>query len=183
MKPKILDTQEIYSGFFDLRQDLLENADGLTLSFTSLHMPSSVVVLAQTPNGLWILNREYRHPTGEVLLGPPGGRIDEGEDPLTAAKRELHEETGYYAEELQILGSCHPFPGICSQKIYYILAKNAEKKGEQKLEPFEFIEVELKTDAELLSEMQTSSRVDGNLCTALWYLHKNKEKDGILPCQ
>lgn len=178
MKPKVKTSNIIYSGFFDLRQDLLERHDGKTHSYTSIVLSTdAVAVLAQTESGHWILNREYRHPTGQILLGPPGGRLDGNESPLAGGQRELYEETGYWSDEIELLGCCHPFPGICDQKIYYVWAKNAKKKGPQQLEAFEFIDVELKTDEELRKEIRSGHSVDGNLCTALWY------KDQYMPTQ
>src|SRR5690348_15684397 len=112
MKPKIKQSKTIHSSFYQLREDLLENARGDTTSYTSLLLPDAVCVLAQTKEGLWILNREYRHAPGQILLGPPGGRVDLNEEPLRAAQRELFEETGYWSEEMHLLGCCHPFPGI-----------------------------------------------------------------------
>lgn len=170
MKPKIKHSKTLYSGYFDLRQDLLEKSDGKTHPYTSMIVSiDSVAILAQTPEGLWILNREYRHPTGKVLLGPPGGRLDKNEDPILGAKRELFEETGYSSDEVVIVGCCHPFPGLCDQKIIYLWAKHALKKSEQSLEPFEFIEVELMSDEALRKEIRKGADVDGNLCIALWY--------------
>lgn len=171
MRPKVQSTKIIYSGVFDLRQDLLERHDGITHPYTSVIISDdAAIVLAQTTEGLWIVNREYRHPTGKVLLGPPGGRLEKGEDPKIGGQRELFEETGYWSDEITIIGCCHPFPGISDQKIYYLHAKNAVKKGAQKLDLFEFIQTELKTDEELRKEISSSHDIDGNLCTALWYL-------------
>ncbi len=170
MKPKIQKTQSLYSGYFDLRQDLLERPDGLVHSYTFLVLATdAAVVLAQTKEGLWVLNREYRHPTGEVLLGLPGGRLEKGEDPMVAGQREFFEETGYWSDEISLVGCSHPFPAIGNQKVYYLWAKNAVKKGEPHLEPFEFIKIELMTDEALRRELRTSSKTDGNICTALWY--------------
>lgn len=169
MRPKVKDTKLLYSGFFELRQDLLERSDGQLHPYTSIVVSDAVVVLAQDQKGLWILNREYRHPTGKELLGPPGGRLEAGEDPVFGGQRELFEETGYWSDEIDLIGCCHPFPGICNQKIFYIWAKNCIKKGEQQLEPFEFIKIELKSDEELKKEIRSGSNVDGNLCSALYY--------------
>ncbi len=170
MKPKVKQSQILYSGFFDLKQDLLEKPDGQTHPYTCLVLKTdAVAVVAQTPCGLYILNREYRHPTGKILLGPPGGRLEKDEDPIIGGQRELFEETGYWSDEIVIAGCSHPFPGLSDQKIYYLFAKNAVKKNEQKLEAFEFIQVSLMTDKELRNELRNQTRVDGNLCTALWY--------------
>lgn len=170
MKPKVKHSQIVYSGYFNLRQDLLERSDGKTHPYTSMILSTdSIAILAQTPDGLWILNREYRHPTGKVLLGPPSGRLNQKEDPIAGARRELIEETGYLSDEIVVLGCCHPFPGLCDQKMFYLWAKNAIRKSEPNLEPFEFIEVELMSDERLRKEIRGGTDVDGNLCIALWY--------------
>lgn len=165
-KPKVKSSEIVYEGYFNVRKDLLEHPSGHVQPYTSFVLSTdAAVVLAQDENGLWILNREYRHPTGEFLLGCPGGRLEAGEDPIEGGRRELFEETGYWAEEIEIMGSCYPFPSLCDQKIYYLLAKGAVKKGPQNLDPLECIEVELKTDEEIKKE----SKIDGILLTALWY--------------
>lgn len=168
MRPKVKKRDQTPLHFYSVRHDLLENSKGATLTYTSLILPNAVAVLAQTTDGLYILNREYRHPTEQALLGPPGGRIDEGEDPIQSAQRELYEETGYWSDEIELLGSCHPFPGLANQRIFYLWAKNARLRSDQQLEPFEFIQVELKTDDELRRALKHDPHIDGNLCIALW---------------
>ena len=169
-RPRICASHTSPQGFFDLCCDTLERTDGAQQTYTMLSIPvDATTILARDPEGRWILNREYRHPTGKHLLGCPGGRLEKGEDPLVGGQRELFEETGYFAKELILLGSCYPFPGLCNQKIYYLFAPLAEKLGEQALDPFEFIELELKTDAELEKAIRESEEVDAQLCAALWY--------------
>jgi len=170
-KPKIQSTKTIFSGFFDVRQDILQRADGITHSYTSLILSTDATsILAQDPEGRWILNREYRHPIGSYILGCPGGRLENGEDPLLGGQREFFEETGYWSDEIELIGVAYPFAGVCNQKIYFLYAKNAVKKGPQTLDPFEFIQTELLTDEELRKEIASSnSLIDGILCSALWY--------------
>lgn len=170
MKPKVKQSEKIYSGYFDLRQDILERQDGVTRSYTSILLSlDAVSVLAQTKEGLWILNREYRHPTGGFLLGAPGGRLEKGEDPVTGGMRELLEETGYWSDDVELLGTSYPFSGLCNQRIYFIWAKNCFLKAKQTLDLFEVIQVELKSDEELQREILKSDRIDGILCAGLWY--------------
>lgn len=167
---KIQSSEKTTREFFSLHEDLLERSDGLTHTYTSLILSAdATVILAQDKNGYWILNREYRHPTGQHLLGCPGGRLEIGEDPIQGGQREFFEETGYWSDEIIRIGTSYPFPGLCNQKIYFLLAKNAFKKGDQQLDPFEFIETELKTDQELKEEIRNGVNIDGILCTALWY--------------
>ena len=170
MKPTITSSETVYRGFFDLKRDRLMRKDGQTADYTSIIIPwSASLVLAQDQEGRYILNREYRHPTGQTLLGCPGGRIEQDEDPRRAAERELLEETGYWSDDFSLIGSCYPFPGLCNQKIFFFHAKNAYRKADQAPDPFEFIQIELKTEEELLKEIKSGSLIDSLLCAALWY--------------
>ena len=169
-KPKVHSSKIIFQGFFDLRQDMVEGEDGALHSYSSLILGTdATVILAQDPDGRWILNREYRHPTGRILLGCPGGRLEPEEDPIQGGQREFYEETGYWSDQIVLLGCSHPFPGLCNQKVYYLWAKNAFLKGKQQLDPFELIQTELKTDAELKREILAGNDIDSALCTALYY--------------
>lgn len=171
MRPTIHSTETLIRGeFYSLQQDRVLLSDGRSGVYVSLQLgDNAAVLLAQDKEGRYILNREYRHPTGEYLLGCPGGRLESQEDPLDGGKRELLEETGYWAGSVQLLGSCYPFPGLCNQKIYFLLALDCEKTGAQKLDPLELISIELKSEAELKAEIKNTSHIDGILCTALWY--------------
>lgn len=168
--PTVRSSQTVYSGYFDLRKDQLIRSDGETMDYTSLYLPwDAAIIIPEDQNGLLILSREYRHPTGQFILGFPGGGLEKGEDPQAGAKRELFEETGYWSDELRFLGCCYPLPSLCNQKIYFFHAKNATFKGNHHSDPFEFIETELKTEEALRREIQSGLLVDGILCSALWY--------------
>ena len=170
MRPETLLSNIVYSGYFDLRKDLLKRQDGITADYTSIILAwDAVVIIAEDSEGRLILNREYRHPVGKAVLCCPGGKLEEGEAPLLGAKRELLEETGYSSKELTIIGSCYPLPGLCNQQIHYVYAKNATFERHQQLDPFEFIETELMTEEALKKAIQAGEPVDGILCTALFY--------------
>ena len=167
-KPNILRSEIVYRGYFDVQQDLLERADGQTLPYSHFNLPNdAVVVLAQTPDGRFILNREYRHATKNYILGCPGGTIDLQESPLEGGRRELFEESGYASQHISLLGAAYPLPSLCSQKIYYIWAQNAHFQGPPPREPFEFIHTELKTEQEIRDEIAAGEIIDGLLLTAL----------------
>lgn len=171
MKPPTTYSSEIvYEGFFKMRKDRIVRHDGEMCDFTSLEIGwDAAVVIAEDPEGRLILNREYRQPTRRIILGCPGGKLEEGEDPIAGGARELLEETGYKSSDLRLIGSCYPIPGVCNQKVYFIHAKNARPGAGRKLDPFEFIETVLKTEEELKQEILSGALIDGILCTALWY--------------
>ncbi len=169
MKPTILSSRIAYQGFFQVKEDQLCQ-NNITRAHASLILPAdAAVILAKTKDDLYILNYEYRHPTGQFLLGCPGGLFEPNEDPLEAAKRELLEETGYTSNNFHLMGSAYPCPGICNQKIYYFLALNTTYQQPPTPDPGEIIETQFKTHNELISCIQTAPNIDAILCTALLY--------------
>jgi ADP-ribose pyrophosphatase len=71
--------------------------------FYKLEMPDYAMVVARGAGGI-VVQQQYKPGAHEVGLSFPAGYIDPGETPLAAAKRELHEETGYVAENWTSLG-------------------------------------------------------------------------------
>ena len=75
--------------------------------------------------------RQFRSPFEEIMLEVPAGKIEPGEDPKVCAIRELHEETGYEAEEIIDLGCMICSPGYDSEKIYLYGARKLNFIGEK----------------------------------------------------
>ncbi len=79
-------------------------------------------VLPVDEDGNVFLIRQFRSPFETEVLEIPAGKLEKGEDPFEAAKRELREETGFTAKHYINLGECWPTVGFCSEKIYIYLA-------------------------------------------------------------
>ncbi len=171
-KPKVKSSKIVHDGYISLREDLLEKDGGLVQPMNTLVCTDATAFLAKDEAGRWIINREYRHSTGEILLGCPGGRLEPGEDPVAGGKREFFEETGYVADEVFLIGCCYPFPGLCNQRIFHLFSPKAVKTGSPKLDLFEFIETELIEDPDLCKRIAGGAPTDGILLTALWYAHQ-----------
>lgn len=175
--PEVKSSEIVYKGFFEVCVDQLQTPGGAKMSYSSVRLGvHAVAILAKTKEGKWIINKEYRHPTGKWLLSCPGGRIDTGESPMEAAKRELLEETGYGGGRFSILGNAYQCPALADQIVYYIYVEDAVFLQPAHHEPFEVIHTELKTPAELMSEIAAGFPVDGVLCTALFLANLSKSK-------
>lgn len=168
--PEVEESSIIFEeSIFKIRRDQLRLPDRHYRYYTLLTKPSSVIVLALTEEGQYVLTEEYRHPTGLVLLSCPGGYIDGEESPLEAARRELLEETGFEAHSFEILGHAFPYAGISGQKVFYVKATQASFTREPSLEHSELIKTTCKSKRELEEIIQQGTPVDGNLCTALFF--------------
>jgi ADP-ribose pyrophosphatase len=168
--PKVLESRQLFDNFVKIRCDRLSRAGKAPYDYFVLTTkPSAVVVMAQDEQGRWILIEEYRHPVGEALLCFPAGYVDEGEDPLIAAARELKEETGYVAENFELMGSAFPYPGISTQKTFYVKASRARQVAEPSLEPSEVLEAVLMNEDELLKAVKEGIPIDGALLTGLGF--------------
>ena len=169
--PIVVASQMALEGFLKVRNDRLRYAHGYHYNYFTLIPPHAyaVVILAETQDGHFVLNEEYRHPTSRVLLGCPGGFLSEDENPLDGAARELCEETGYTAKNFKVMGQAYPFPGVCGQSIFYVHAWPATKMQAPQLEPSEILRTVLKTRLEIQQDMLSKKDIDSVLCTALYY--------------
>jgi ADP-ribose pyrophosphatase len=98
--------------------------------------------VAVTEDNEVLLVKQYRHAADVVLLEIPGGVIDEGEDPKTAMRRELLEETGYQFDDIEPIAVVYPNPSTGNNRCYAFLAKGGKLVQEQKLDEHEEIIVE-----------------------------------------
>ena len=140
-KQPIPDTaKKVFAGvMFDVYQWEQEMFDGTKATFEKLKRPDTVVVLGVLPDGKIVLT-EQEQPGKEPFIGATGGRVDEGEDILTAAKRELLEESGYEAQEFILWDAQHPTSKI-DWVVYTFIAKGLKKVADLHLDAGEKIKL------------------------------------------
>ncbi len=104
--------------------------------------PDIVLILAVTQHREFVFVRQYRHGVQEILLELPGGSFDPRvESSLTAAARELKEETGYVAEPMTQFATLYDNPVKDTNKIHLVIAENAQPTGTRQLDITENIEI------------------------------------------
>ncbi|MCH9630364.1 MAG: ADP-ribose pyrophosphatase [Chlamydiia bacterium] len=162
----------VYEGFFDFREDILLDHNQQEYQYNFLVAKAEAcAILPEIEENKFVLNYEYRYPVGRTILSCPGGRLDEGEDPVFGAKRELLEETGYEAKEMINLHLFYPFPSVCDQRVHLFLAKGLTKVAEPNLDPLEEIETKILTMQDIKKLDYEEFPADGVLHSLLF--HRN----------
>ncbi len=142
---KVLKDTKVYeTPIFTLhRVHLLPDKKDEEVPFYVLNAPEWINVIALTPDNEVVLVEQYRAGIHESSLEIPGGMVDEGENPLEAAKRELLEETGYVAGSIKKIGKTSSNPAILSNYTHLFLAENCEKIQDQQTDGNEDIKVHM----------------------------------------
>jgi ADP-ribose pyrophosphatase len=145
-KGRLISSKLSYDGkVFSVFTDKVEEPGGRINTRDVIRHNGSVVILAmdESKNAKdpdIILERQYRHAAGQFLYELPAGRIDAGEAPLAAAKREMIEETGYRAKRWKLLTKYFASPGFLGEWMQIYLARDL-RQGAAAPEPDESIEI------------------------------------------
>jgi ADP-ribose pyrophosphatase len=95
--------------------------------YYSLRLPDYAAVVAITEDQRVLAVRQYRPAVERPTIELPSGLVDPGESPAEAARRELLEETGYEAAEVEVLGSMEPDTGRLGNRIWSCVATGARR--------------------------------------------------------
>lgn len=124
---KTLNSQMVYDGrIVKVYKDDVELADGHKSFREVVRHSGGVVIIAFKDKNTILLVKQYRYPIAKTVLELPAGKLEKGEDPFKAAKRELEEETGYCANKWTDLGYINTSPGFSDEKLYLYLAQDLE---------------------------------------------------------
>ena len=139
---KKLTSKQVFDGVVvKLFVDEVELPDGKKSVREVVRHPGAVCVIPIDENGDVIMIKQFRYPFEEVLYEIPAGKLEIGEDPYEAAKRELEEETGVNASKIEYIGTMYTTVAILDEKIHMYLATGITYKAAHPDEG-EFLEVE-----------------------------------------
>lgn len=125
-----LGSQRVYQGrLLDVRKDEVRLPDGGVASREYIVHPGAVAILPLLDDKTILLERQYRYALRRHFYELPAGKIEDGEDELQTARRELLEETGYVAETWKYLLTLHPCVAYSSEHIAVYLARELRFQG------------------------------------------------------
>ena len=120
---KLISSEEqLKTPIFRVTMDRAIDPDGFEIKRSIVQHGGSAVMLAADDKNRVLLVRQYRLPARQTMWELPAGRLDPGETPLRAARRELAEETGYRAKKWKKLVSYYPSPGFLSERMTIFVA-------------------------------------------------------------
>jgi ADP-ribose pyrophosphatase len=138
----------LQGGFLEVRRDDVLLPDGKPATREFIQHPGAVAVIPLLDDGRLVLVRQFRYPLGKILLEFPAGKLDDGEDLIGCARRELLEETGYRAREWAFACEIHNAAAYSSESIWLYFARGLVA-GPQRLDAGEFVEVVTLSESEL----------------------------------
>ena len=166
MHPEKLSSETVYKGrIFDIRVDEIREGDIEYKREIIVHKGSAVIV-PLFDDGTVALVRQYRHAAGQFLLEIPAGTLEAGEDPKIGAIRELEEEIGVTAANVEKLTEFFVSPGFLTEKMHVYLATGLTDVG-QKLETDEILTVERHSIPDLLEMIKNGEIQDAKTMIAV----------------
>ena len=119
LKEEMVSQETVYQGIIvNVRRDKAKLPDGRLTNREVVEHPGGVAIFAMDDQDRVAMVRQYRYPMGEIVLELPAGKLEKGEDPFAAAKRELEEECGLTADNYISLGEFYPTVGYDTEVIY-----------------------------------------------------------------
>ncbi|HEY4602569.1 MAG TPA: NUDIX hydrolase [Cerasibacillus sp.] len=140
---KTIKTEHIFQGkVVQLQVDDVELPNGQYSKREIIKHPGAVAVIAITPDKKIVFVEQYRKPLEKSLVEIPAGKLEPNEEPLTTARRELEEETGYTTTDLTLVTSFYTSPGFADELMCIYLAKDLVRlEDPPKGDEDEFVEV------------------------------------------
>lgn len=159
-----------YKGaIIDIYDDLMQLPNGKIEHWDQVHhRRGAAAILPVLEDGRILMIHQYRPALDRMTLEIPAGARDSlEEETVVCAKRELEEETGYIAEDYELLIKLRPTVAYCDEFIDIYLAKNVKKISEQQLDEAEAIEMEIFELEKLLEMIYDGTIQDGKTVSAI----------------
>lgn len=175
LKEIIKRKEQIFQGeIFNVERVVVELPNGQEGIRDIVRHPGAVAILAVNDNGDILLEKQYRTALDQIIFEIPAGKVDLGEDRETAALRELEEETGYSAQNIEFLGDVALAAGYSDEVISVYLAQGLIA-GKDKPDEDEFLEWEFIPKDMVMELIRANFIKDSKtICAMLYWEMKTK---------
>lgn len=165
-KPEVISTETIYKGkIFDVSKVKIREGEAeYTREIVSHH--GSAVIVPVFADNIIALVKQYRHAAQKYLLEIPAGTLDENESPEIGARREVEEEIGVKAGNIEKLSEFYVSPGFLTEKMHVFLATELEA-SEQNLDEDEFLSIVKLTFPEAFEKIKNGEIEDVKTITGI----------------
>ncbi len=171
-----LNEELLYQGrILDLARETHRMPDQREARFEIIQHPGGAAALPVLEDGRIILIRQFRPAAQDYILEVPAGRLEPGEDATECVRRELEEEIGYLAANIEPLGAVYSSVGFCNEQIHLFVAKDLTATTTS-LEPDEFIEPAIMNLKEALKLVSCGKITDAKtqICLLRYALSQQK---------
>lgn len=180
-KMKIISSKELLRNkLFTIVDEVATDPSGFEIHRSIVRHPGSAVMMAVDDRDRILLVKQFRLPAERDMWELPAGRIDPGETPLQAAKRELREETGYSAKKWTKLAMFWASPGYVDEKMNLFLATDLTEGAPANMED-ERIEIRWFTKKEMQQAVRAGKILDGKTLIGyfMWLDQKKATKNKL----
>jgi 8-oxo-dGTP pyrophosphatase MutT (NUDIX family) len=164
---KKLSSKIVYKNkYYKVREDEVIRPDNKKGKYFVIEQPPSVMIVPLTTNNEIYLVGLYRYTTNSFSWEIPGGACD-NQKPITAAKRELKEETGLIAKKWELLGLHQPLNASNEKYIYTVLAQDVTQTGNNKQKEEGIVELKKVSFKKVLEMIKTGKILDGETTSSI----------------
>ena len=173
---KTFHSQKIFDGkVISLKVDDVTLPNGETSKREIINHPGAVAIIALTENNRLLVVEQYRKALERSIIEIPAGKLEQGEEPIVTARRELEEETGFTTDSLEFVQAFATSPGFADEVIHVFVAKNLKKlEVPVALDEDEFVEL-MEVSLEEAEAMMADGRIyDAKTAFAVLWMKLNQ---------
>ncbi len=168
---RTIKSEKVYSGkILSVKLSTVELPDQ-KYSKREIVLHDNAVAVVAIHDDKILLVKQYRISVDKIIYEVPAGMIEHDENPKDAALRELEEETGYRAKNIEYLTEFYSTPGFCTEKLSIFYAKDLEFVG-QNLDEGENLEVVEMPLKEAMSMIESGEIMDGKTISSILFYDK-----------
>lgn len=169
IETKVETVTEKIPQYLKLQTDTVSLSDSTKVTRQFVRHPGAALIIPEIKKGELLFIKQFRYPLKKIFLEFPAGKIDQGEDVLKTAHRELREEVGYEAKKMTYITPIHPVIGYADEVIHIFLAQGLTYVGASPDEGEFLIPVKLSLKA-ALDKVKSHKMTDVKTQIALlWY--------------